>query len=283
MYKLVIDKSKLDIYKTLNSGQVFRYHILNDGELFVLMTGKHYVVIETLEDGYLFKCSDEVFSSVWSPYLDLDRDYDKVNRRIIRKDTRLKEAIRLHQGIRILKQDPFEMLITFIVSQSKAIPQIKKLVDGLSEEFGELIGICENVEIYAFPRPSDLSKLTEEDFRKMKFGYRASYLEAGVSMFLNTSEDFNELRDEELKEKLISVKGVGDKVASCVMLFGYGRHSSFPIDVWMRRIVMALYFEEESKKVSDKKLEKYGKELYGEDAGIAQQYLFEYGRTKINN
>jgi len=283
MYKLIIDKNKLDIRKTLNSGQVFRYHMLNDEQIFILMTGNHFVIVKSLDQGYLFECSEEVFKSIWSPYLDLNRDYDKVNRRIIRKDKRLKEAIKLHQGIRILKQDPFEMLITFIVSQSKAIPQIKKLVDGLSEEFGEQIGTYDHVKIYSFPRPKDLAHLKEADFREMKFGYRASYLEAGVDMFLNTSEDLSELSDEALKTKLISVKGVGDKVASCVMLFGYGRHKSFPIDVWMRRIVMALYYPEESIKISDKKLEKFGKEMYGQDAGIAQQYLFEYGRIKIKN
>lgn len=283
MYKLVIEKSKLDIYKTLNSGQVFRYHIIDDGKYFVLMTGQSYVAVETIEEGYLFDCEHETFDSIWLPYLDLERDYDKVNLRIIRKDKRLKEAIKDHQGIRILKQDPFEMLITFIVSQSKAIPQIKKLVDGLSEEFGNLIGNYNNIDIYRFPRPSDLKHLKEADYRKMKFGYRASYLEAGVDMFCNSEEDLSLLSDEDLKSRLVSIKGVGDKVASCVMLFGYGRHSSFPIDVWMRRIVMALYFENEVKKVSDKKLEKFGKDMYGNDAGIAQQYLFEYGRTKIND
>lgn len=283
MYELIIDKSKLDLYKTLNSGQVFRYFILEEDKKFILMTGNHYVVVNEFQEGYSFECDADVFKEVWYPYLDLARDYEEVNRRIISKDSRLEEAIELHQGIRILKQDPFEMLITFIVSQSKAIPQIKKLVDDLSSMYGSKLADYEEISIYAFPRPQELAQITEEGFREMKFGYRAPYLEAGVAMFLHCNEDLSLLDDSKLKKSLISIKGVGDKVASCVMLFGYGRHSSFPIDVWMRRIVMKLYFPKSKTKISDKKLEAFGKDLYGLDAGIAQQYLFEYGRTALKS
>lgn len=283
MFELVIDKSKLDLNKTLNSGQVFRYFILEDGLKFILMTANVYVIVDETEDGYSFHCDERVFNEVWFPYLDLGRDYNEVNERIITKDYRLEEAIDLHKGIRILKQDPFEMLITFIVSQSKAIGQIKKLVDDLSINYGSRIGEVEDITIYAFPRPHELVCITEEGFREMKFGYRAPYLVAGVNMFTNCEEDLSALDDNKLKEKLVSIKGVGDKVASCVMLFGFGRHSCFPIDVWMRRIVMKLYFNKSKTKISDKKLEKYGKDLYGQDAGIAQQYLFEYGRTQLKD
>lgn len=284
MYTLEIEKETLHIEKILDSGQVFRYErIAETGEL-ILIHENHYVIVENTQDGYLFRCNQSEFDAVWKSYLDLERSYKEVNKRILEIDKRLAPIIHQNIGIRILKQASFEMLMTFIISQSKAIPQIRALVNRLSKEHGSLLGVYKGIEIYGFPTVKQLAGITETDFREMKFGYRAPYLMDAISKFQTIDDGHELLSTPELKEKLKSIKGVGDKVASCVLLFGYGRHKSFPIDVWMRKTVLELYgsqLEVKGRKQKDQDLEKFGLELFDDDAGIAQQYLFEYGRTHL--
>jgi len=295
MYHLIIEKTDLDLKKTLMSGQVFRYEMdinstndLESRNYYILIYREYAVLVTEEEAGYLFHCSDTEFKRIWYHYLDLGRDYETVNNRIVRIDPRLEIAINNNRGIRILRQDPFEMLITFIISQSKAIPQIRLLVNNIAKSYGTYTKTIRGEDIFSFPTAKQLEHLREEDFRMLKFGYRASYLVAAVkwaleepSLLMTSIDDYMvNIGDEQLKKNLLSIKGVGDKVAACVMLFGYARHKSFPIDVWMRRIMNVLYFHEEDKK-TDKDMEAFGRCLFGEDAGIAQQYLFEYGRVEL--
>ncbi len=286
MYHLLINREKLNIAKILKSGQVFRYEVI-DGKGYILIHKLNYVFVEENKHGYVFHCSEEEFINIWYIYLDLERDYVRINQIIIDKDKRLTKVIDEFEGMRILKQDQFEMLITFIISQSKSIPQIRKLVNNLAVCYGEEIGYVYGEKIYSFPTAQHLQQLTEDDYRTMKFGYRAAYLYEAVKWSINLNKDMNSLSDIDLKQQLVSIKGVGNKVVACVMLFGYGRHNTFPIDVWMKRIMLQLYESEirkelknpEVKNIRDSQIESYGLKLYGETAGIAQQYLFEYGRN----
>lgn len=288
MYHLEIEAYELDINKILKSGQVFRYEII-DSSSAVLINGDQFVQLDYVDDGYMFHCSKEVFEESWRDYLDLDRNYKEVNEEILKVDARLEEVIKDFQGIRILRQDSFEMLFTFIVSQSKSIPQIRKLLNQMADLYGRELGVVKGKVIRGFPTAEDLKDLSDKDYRELKFGYRGPYLEDAVKKSLVYSEeaiDFVNLDDDLLKEKLVDITGVGNKVAACVMLYGYARHRSFPIDVWMKRIMLHLYEKKirkglknpKVKNVSDKAIENYGQKLFGENAGIAQQYLFEYGR-----
>lgn len=289
MYHLTIKRQELDIGKILNSGQVFRYETISEGAV-VLICSHNYVRVDYKEDGYDFHCSEKEFYTIWSPYLDLDRDYVQINKDILSVDSRLESLVKDSRGIRILQQDSFEMLFTFIVSQSKSIPQIRKLLNLMAVQYGKELATFDGKKVYGFPRAKDLGEIKEEAYRHMKFGYRGPYLEDAVYKTLLYMEEgivLKNLDDVHLKERLLAIKGVGNKVAACVMLFGYARHTSFPIDVWMKRVMLLLYEEKirrgltnpKVKNISESAIEKYGHDLFGDRAGIAQQYLFEYGRN----
>ncbi len=277
MYVLKIEDYDLDILKILQSGQVFRYEILSE-DSFVLIYQDHYVVVSKIDGGYQFECEPEEFQSIWYPYLGLDLDYQAINQSIIHADARFEGVIKEQMGLRILRQDPFEMLMTFIISQSKAIPQIRKLVNELSVKYGRYLGKVESIPIYAFPTSQALNHVKEEEFRDMKFGYRAPYLEDAVRL---VNCDLVQLSKAQLP-MLKQIKGVGDKVASCVMLFGLGDLEAFPVDVWMRKTMIYLY-DDLGVKSKDIDIQNYGKKMFGKYAGIAQQYIFEYGRQIIKN
>ena len=277
MYVLKSEDYDLDILKILQSGQVFRYEILSE-DSFVLIYQDHYVVVSKIDGGYQFECEPEEFQSIWYPYLGLDLDYQAINQSIIHADARFEGVIKEQMGLRILRQDPFEMLMTFIISQSKAIPQIRKLVNELSVKYGRYLGKVESIPIYAFPTSQALNHVKEEEFRDMKFGYRAPYLEDAVRL---VNCDLVQLSKAQLP-MLKQIKGVGDKVASCVMLFGLGDLEAFPVDVWMRKTMIYLY-DDLGVKSKDIDIQNYGKKMFGKYAGIAQQYIFEYGRQIIKN
>ncbi len=287
MFELSVERKQLNIEKLLNTGQIFRYmHI--DQSSFILIYGQNYVMVDSLSDGYRFHCH-EADMALWQDYLNLHIDYDILNKAVVKKEKRLKDAVKSFEGIRIMHQDAFEMLITFIISQSKSMVQIRKLVNELSERYGNKLGNIKGFDIYAFPRPSQMLHLTEEDFRSMKFGYRSPYLVDAIKTFQKRGFEFDGLSTKNLMDKLLEIKGVGRKVASCVMLFGYNRYDVFPVDVWMRRIMIELYDDRirkglknpNVKKLSDKHIEDFGLTFFGANAGIAQQYLFEYGRSQL--
>ncbi len=287
MFELSIESKQLNIEKLLDTGQVFRYIHVDKGR-FILIYGQVYVLVDQVEDGYRFHCHEEDMG-IWQDYLNLHMDYVLLNEEVVKKEKRLSQAVKSFEGIRIMHQDPFEMLITFIISQSKSMVQIRKLVNGLSEAYGNQLGEWMGHKIYAFPRPDQLLHLSEEDFRTMKFGYRAPYLVDAVKVFYEKGHEFRELSTKELMEGLLDIKGVGRKVASCIILFGYNKYDVFPVDVWMRRIMIELYDKKirkglknpNVKKLLDKHIEDFGLAFFGQNAGIAQQYLFEYGRSSL--
>lgn len=287
MFELSIDSKQLNMEKLLDTGQVFRYIHLDTGS-FILIYGQDYVLVDQVEDGYRFHCQEEDMG-IWQDYLNLHMDYILLNKEVVKKEKRLSQAVKSFEGIRIMHQDPFEMLVTFIISQSKSMVQIRKLVNELSKAYGNPLGEWMGHRLYAFPRPEQLMDLSEADFRSMKFGYRAPYLVDAVKVFYDKGHELNELSTTDLMEQLLKIKGVGRKVASCVILFGYNRYDVFPVDVWMRRIMIDLYDKRirkrlknpNIKKLSDKHIEDFGLAFFGQIAGIAQQYLFEYGRSSL--
>ena len=171
------------------------------------------------------------------------------------------------------------MLISFIISQNKQIPHIKQLVKRISENYGEYIGEVNGEKYYSFPDADILGNITEQDFRAMKTGFRAPYLYDAAQKLSKgeiTAEKLKGLSEKETRKKLLEIKGVGEKVANCVMLFSLGFRDAFPIDVWMKRIMETLYFN--GMDTPKEKIQEFAKELYGEYGGYAQQYLFCYGR-----
>ena len=212
--------------------------------------------------------SSEVF---WREYLDLDRDYGAIKKQIAAGSGVMEEVISYGKGIRILRQDPWEATLSFIISQNNNIPRIKKNIRQLSELFGEKIGEHEGTAWYDVPSPEVLAGLTVDDLASVKLGYRARYIIESAQCVMEKGEDV-------LREDLGSLCGVGPKVANCIRLFGLQEFDSFPVDVWIKR------FMTEVLGISDvRKMHEYAEKHFGEYGGIAQQYMFYFMREKGYN
>lgn len=207
---------------------------------------------------------DEIF---WRDYLDLDFDYGAV-KKILMKDEVMRTAIPFGHGIRILRQDPWEATVSFIISQNNNIPRIKNNIRDLSRLAGEKICDHDGTEWYAIPSPEKLASLTADDLAPVRLGYRARYL-------IETAQCVCDRGMDVLTSDLDSLCGVGPKVASCIRLFGLGQIDSFPIDTWVKKVMTELYKIEKPSE-----MQKFARENFGEFGGIAQQYLFYYIRER---
>lgn len=276
-------KDDLDLEKIRISGQCFRVtHLEND--VFRLIAGDKVLFIKEVGNGkFEVSCTPEEWESFWAPYLDLSRNYAAIRKRAQGKNDFIDEAMGYGKGLRILLQDPWEMLITFIISQRKNMPAIASAVELISQRFGDVIDVmsdpsvaeflvkhgCEDaaLDLHSFPRPEQLASASEKDLRDCSLGYRAPYIHETARQVISGDVDLNALAalsDAELFEQLQKAHGVGAKVANCVCLFGFGRTSQVPIDVWIARAI-----DEECEGVDPFA-------QYGEDAGVMQQYVFFY-------
>ena len=219
----------------------------------------------------LVKGVTESSEAFWREYLDLDRDYGAIKKKIAEGSEVMEDVISYGSGIRILKQDPWEATLSFIISQNNNIPRIKKNIRELSELFGEKIGEYEGTVWYDVPSPEVLAGLTPEDLAPVKLGYRARYIIESARRVAKKGEDV-------LRKDLNSLCGVGPKVANCIRLFGLQEFDSFPIDVWIKRFMTDVL------KISDvKKMHEYADDHFGIYGGIAQQYMFYFMREKGYN
>lgn len=284
-------------------GQCFRWCREEDGS-YTGIAFKRPVNINFVpyaEGGFEGKlCIDNIteaeFEQYWRTYLDLDKDYGQIKSHLAKKDLIMAEAIKSGQGIRILKQEPWETLISFIISQNNNIPRIKKCIEGLCEMFGSSAGTFRGKEYYTFPEATVLAELTESDLSPIKLGYRAKYIIETAKKIVADNTDYikkqsfelnlstlGNLRKEDITtgyEYLTSLCGVGPKVANCILLFGLEKYESFPIDVWVRRVMHQLYDLDEK---DLKSMAAYASENFGQYGGIAQQYLFYHIRQVENN
>ncbi|SHH69917.1 N-glycosylase/DNA lyase [Butyrivibrio fibrisolvens DSM 3071] len=266
-----ITPSQFDLEQIADSGQCFRWNRISDYKYRIVAFGKILNIEQDLETGSVtMDCSDSDFDNIWKDYFDLGTDYGKIIERIPEDDEYLKRAASICDGIRIIKQDPWETLITFIISQRKNIPAIKASVEKICKAAGKVIGEIDGEKLYAFPTPKELAALSESDLSACSLGYRAAYIYKAAHAVADGAVDLDkwkELSDDKLFDSLCSLYGVGKKVANCTMLFGFNRLDSFPIDVWMNKIRDRYY-------PNDFPIEAY--RPYG---GIMQQYMFAYERS----
>ncbi len=278
----IILESVIDfnIEQTLECGQCFHFEKLDTLEYVVIAMGK-LLHIKQVDDKLIFfdKSEDEV-RDIWIKYFDLERDYGEIKSSLLAKDKKLFEAITKMHGVRILNQEFYEMVISFIISQNKQIPHIKKIVFDLSNTYGSLLGQVNGKDYYSFPELKAFSNITQESFRELKTGFRAPYLvDASLKITSDyTKESFENLSYENAKEKLMHIKGIGEKVANCVLLFGLSYRNAFPVDVWIKRIMQELYFD--GKETPKNVIEQFANKQFGEYGGYAQQYLFYFARQK---
>ncbi len=277
-----------DIEEILECGQCFHFTKLGDKEYEILALGKYLHIkqenslqeVDLSNRITLYNTSLDDYERLWKDYFDMDRDYHHIKNHIVSIDDRLTDAIAAKKGVRIIKQEFFETLISFIISQNKQIPHIKQIVHTISERYGDEIVLSDGRRVYSFPTVDKLYHVSEEELRECKVGFRAPYIKDAVDKVYMGEIDgviLQSLSVQEAREKLMTIKGVGEKVANCVLLFGLGFTDVFPVDVWMKRIMEYMYFEEDTKKEI---IEKFAMDRYGKYAGFAQQYLFYYGREQ---
>lgn len=229
----------------------------------------------------LSNVTEDDFQKFWRQYLDLERDYRAIKDSLAEGDAVMDEAIRWGQGIRLLRQDPWETLLSFIISQNNHIPRIKACVESLCENFGQKAGSFQGKDYYSMPGPEELAILEPDDLAACRLGYRAKYL---IGTARKVAEDglehlramaLPEISGQQAFDYVTQFHGVGPKVANCVLLFSMGKYDRFPVDVWVKKVMKELYGLETSKEI-----EQFARESFGRQGGFAQQYLFYYVREK---
>lgn len=273
---ILTDFDSFDIGQTLECGQCFRFVKLGKNHYRIIAFAKVLEIAQAENTVEFFPCTISEFENIWLDYFDLRRDYAAIKEIISDNDFVLRDAVEFAPGIRILNQDPWETLISFIISQNKQIPQIKQVVENLSVMYGSKI---EGTDAFAFPTVEQLQRADIEGIMTCKAGFRAKYIVDAVEKVsaeaVCVNRD-NTMETAELKERLLSIKGVGTKVSDCVLLFGFARHEYFPTDVWVKRIMEHFYFGGNETAIEN--IHELAKRKFGSYAGFAQQYLFNYAR-----
>ena len=261
---------------TLECGQTFRFTLLSDGKYIVYTKDKCAVCYNDGDYAYV-ECED-CDKDYFYHYFDLGRDYSKISSVALKENISvLTQAVNLGKGIRILNQDKEEMLFSFIISQNNNIPRIKKIINALCDKLGE--DMTFNGRSYkAFPTAKRLAEFGADFYAGLGLGYRASYIADTAKLLLGNLDltALDSLSTTELKKQLLSIRGVGPKVADCIALFGFHRADSFPVDTWIEK----LYREDFAGTETDRnKITKFFTDKFGENSGYVQQYLFHYKRN----
>lgn len=274
-YKIFEDRIEVEasqdfnIEDTLECGQVFRYKVVDNGyEVYAL---NHKASVCCQKGVTTIFCDDTKF---FKKYFDFDINYGTIKTEL-RGEELLDKAIAVGEGIRILRQDPLETIISFIISANNNIPRIKKILEKICEGYGSKMD-----GYYAFPTLEQLATIPQEFFSKIGCGYRAPYLFKTIQM-LSNGFPINEIGNMSLadaRKNLKTLYGVGGKVADCILLYGYHRTDVFPCDTWIKKVYVQCYGGDE--RLSAEKISEYFVSLYGNNAGFAQQYLYYYKRLK---
>ncbi len=275
--KIILNGIKdFNLVHVFECGQCFRWIREEDESFTGVAYGK---VINVKKDNDIFTINNtniNDYNSIWCKYFDLDNDYALIKEKL-NKDDVMEKAIEFGTGIRILNQDEWETLISFIISANNRIPMIKKVIENISRNFGELICEYNGKKYYSFPRPEQLAKASVEELRECKAGFRAKRIKEAAERIVQEKEKLYLLSKgnyNDAFEYLKTYNGVGDKVAHCVLLFSMRQFSAFPVDVWVRRVMNELYLGNSK----DKEIREFAENKFGDLSGFAQQYLFYYAR-----
>ena len=283
--KYILENAKsFNLKDIFECGQCFRWNKQEDGS-YTGIWKENVLNISQEGNKIIFKgiCENGDIEKEIKEYFDLDRDYEEIKEKLAKIDENMKLSINYGKGIRILNQDLWETIISFIISANNNIPRIKGIIERLSKKYGKEIK-WNDESYYTFPTPQELKNVTVEEYRNIGLGFRDIRLYETTKMINEKAIDLEELKQNpntlEVREQLLSLSGVGPKVADCILLFStLKRFEVFPIDVWVRRVMNELYIKKEDEtKVSKKEIEKLAYEKFGNLAGMAQQYLFYWRR-----
>ncbi len=315
--KLVLNNiDSFELHHIFDCGQCFRWDIQPDGSYIgVIKSGV--MRVSKVGNSITFEgILDGDINSIVYDYFDLGTDYNALKNRLAMIDSNMKKSVEFGSGIRILKQDLWEMIISYIISANNNIPRIKGIINRISERVGRKVS-WNGVDYYLFPTVEELAKLSVSDLRELGTGFRDKRIYKTTQMILNKKIDLECLRSaalrndsdldclksealknendierlkgkctkstDEIRESLLNLDGVGEKVADCILLFGLHRFDTFPVDVWVRRVMNTLYIHNEDEtKVNKKQIRDVAYELFGDIEGIAQQYLFYWARENFD-
>ena len=277
------NQDSFELKDIFECGQCFRWNEQDDGS-YTGVIKNAIINVKKENENIIFtgKCDTDIKELI-EYYFDLNTDYKEIKQKLSNIDEYLKTSIEYGKGIRILNQDLWETIISFIISANNNIPRIKGIIERLSQKYGNEIE-WNGQKYYTFPTAEQLKDVTVEEYRKLGLGFRDIRLYETTKMILNKEVDLEKLRKnpntQEVREELLKLSGVGPKVADCILLFSdLKRFDVFPIDVWVRRVMNDLYIKEaDEAKVSKTKIEKLADEKFGNLKGLAQQYLFYWRR-----
>lgn len=282
--KIVLqDIDSFELKDIFDCGQCFRWKDQKDGS-YTGIVRQNVLNVKKKNNSIIIEgiCQEDMKKTV-EEYFDLNRDYKPIKEKLAKIDKNMETSIKYGKGIRLLNQDLWETVISFIISANNNIPRIKGIIERLAKKYGNKI-IWREEEYYTFPTPEQLKEVTIKEYRNLGLGFRDKRLYETTQMIIKGQVDFNKMQENpntfEVREQLLTLSGVGPKVADCILLFStLKRLEVFPIDVWVRRVMNDLYIQElDETKVSKKQIEQIAMEKFGNLAGLAQQYLFYWRR-----
>jgi N-glycosylase/DNA lyase len=280
--EIVLAASDYNLAETLDSGQVFRWYERNGSWMGII--GKNWVRLTQTKKSIRAETAVPMENCVWlQNFLQTEVDLETILT-TFPDDEPMKNAVAACSGLCLLRQDPWECLASFILSSTKQIVQIRQIIALLCERFGGPILVPpKESPAFAFPSPEIIARTSETELRACKMGFRAPNLLATARQIADGKFDLEKIRRldyAEARAELMKLRGVGGKIADCVLLFAYGFDSAFPVDVWIERALQRLYFPR--RRTSEPRLRRFAATHFGPHAGYAQQYLFHYIRTKLN-
>lgn len=265
---------------TFNCGQCFRFNTCDDGGYIGTAHGKTVRITQDNNTVILHNTSERDFYDIWYDFFDFDRDYGSIKSYLAKDgDPIMQNAAEYGSGIHILRQDIWETVVSFIISASNNIPRIKKIIELLCSNFGTP-HTYEGNTYYSFPDAHTLAMLSFEELDVIRAGFRTKYILSCAKLADSGEFDLKKLFDMETadaKRELLKIKGVGNKVADCILLFSLNRFDSFPVDVWIKRIMEYCYFDNTPQTIPV--IFDFAQKRFGNLGGIAQQYLFYYARS----
>ena len=276
MIKIKLKKA-FNLDSTITCGQIFRFIKKEDSSYDIVLKDRVINVYRKEEFLYVSSNVEDNLKSVVEDYFDLNNDYDTMNEVLIKSDKKLENAINFSKGLMMIRQDPFETIIEYIISANNGVNQIANALNLIAEKYGKRVEFNNNT-YYLFPQYKDLKDIKEEDLRLCKVGFRDKYLKLIIDRINNGElklDEFYNLNTKDALAKLMENNGIGPKVASCILLFAYQKYDVFPVDTWVKKIMKSSYNIE-----GEKNIRAFASNTYGKYSAIAIQYLFNYSRNK---
>ena len=275
MIKIKIEKP-FKLEDTITCGQIFRFFKMEDGSFDIILKDRVINVYEKNNYLYVSSNNEDDLKNVVMNYFDLDNDYSKINEYLLKQDKKLVDAINFSKGLMMIRQDPFETIMEYIISANNSVPSIASALNNIALKYGKKV-MFNDKEYYLFPQYKDLKDVKESDLRERKVGFRDKYLKNIIDKLNNNELDlgsFYSMDTKEALDKLMENIGIGPKVASCILLFAYQKYDVFPVDTWVKKVMKKEYNIE-----GEKNIRAFASITYGKYSAVAIQYLFNYGRN----